>query len=201
MQKREINKILKLAETNFVNRNYAKAMDNYSKLLSYIPNQEDAKIGVMLCDIAMESKKEDQAQAMFDFYTINKVESAKTAFEKTEELINSFDTNSQIFDSLFSEILGNRTEQLDGLTYKEFKQLAEDSNNFKKIFESVMFSTKIVIDNKTDLLSFIQDLLANEYYDMALEYLEMASKVLKNDIRVQEIANKLKVILNENQSK
>jgi rRNA maturation endonuclease Nob1 len=36
---------------------------------------------------------------------------------------------------------------------------------------------------------------------MALEYLEMASKVIKDDVRVQEIAKQLKVILNENRSK
>jgi tetratricopeptide (TPR) repeat protein len=201
MQKREISKILKVAEMEFVNKDYKKAMQSYSKLLSYVPNQEEAKIGVMLCDIAMESKMEDHAQAIFDFYTITKSESNDDAFERTEEIIKSLDTNSMLYDSIFSEILSNRQDQLDGLTYKEFKNIYEEKGDFKKTFESVMFSTKIVIDNKTDLLNFIQDLLANGYYDMALEYLEMASKVIKDDVRVQEIAEKLKVILNENESK
>jgi tetratricopeptide (TPR) repeat protein len=201
MQKREINKILKIAEADFVNGNYSDAMKEYSKLLSYEPNQQDAKIGVMLCDVAIDSNDKEQAQAIFDYYNITKIQSKNEAYERTEELIKSLDTNSMLYDTIFSEILNKKDETLDGLTYKEFKQICSENDDFKTTFEGIMFSTKIVIDNKSDLLNFIQDLLGHGYYDMALEYLEMASKVIKDDVRVQEIAKQLKVILNENRSK
>jgi tetratricopeptide (TPR) repeat protein len=201
MQKREINKILKIAEADFVNGNYSDAMREYSKLLSYEPNQQDAKIGVMLCDVAIDSNDKEQAQAIFDYYNITKIQSKNEAYERTEELIKSLDTNSMLYDTIFSEILNKKDETLDGLTYKEFKQICSENDDFKTTFEGIMFSTKIVIDNKSDLLNFIQDLLGHGYYDMALEYLEMASKVIKDDVRVQEIAKQLKVILNENRSK
>ena len=114
MQKREVNKILRIAESSFVNKEYIKAMNYYSKLLSYIPNQDDAKIGVMLCDIAMDKENEDYAQSIFDFYTINKIESSATAFKNTKELINSLDNDKKKFDSVFTELFGNKIEEIDG---------------------------------------------------------------------------------------
>jgi outer membrane protein assembly factor BamD (BamD/ComL family) len=149
MQKREINKILKIAEADFVNGNYSDAMKEYSKLLSYEPNQQDAKIGVMLCDVAIDSNDKEQAQAIFDYYNITKIQSKNEAYERTEELIKSLDTNSMLYDTIFSEILNKKDETLDGLTYKEFKQICSENDDFKTTFEGIMFSTKIVYSRLT----------------------------------------------------
>jgi len=63
-----INKqvLLKRAEEQFLKSDYNNALKIYSLILSDDPQLKDAKIGVFLSDMGMES--DEDAQALFDYY-------------------------------------------------------------------------------------------------------------------------------------
>lgn len=199
MENKFIRKTLKDAEEFFTRREYTKAMNKYSKLLNKYPTLQDARVGAILSDMASES--ESEAQALFDYYTVVKKESPDTASEVIENLIKSFDGNMEELSNMFNSLMNNKVEDLDGISYEDFKLIVENEGDFQKAFENVMFSTKIIISHKNDFFSFIHDLIVHKYYEIALNYLESASENFSHDERVRELFIKLKAIVGDNQSK
>jgi hypothetical protein len=77
--------------------------------------------------------------------------------------------------------------EVDGVTYCDFKELVEKEGDFKKVFENIMFSTKVVITSKEDLIDFITKLHQNGFSDMALSYLDDMSDMFPQDQDILEL--------------
>lgn len=199
MENKFIKKTLRLAEEAFTRREYKEAMTKYSTLLRKYPSLEDARVGVILSDMANES--ESEAQALFDYYTIVKKESPESATEIIDDLIKSFDGSMDQVSSLLKNLLSDKLEDLDGINYEEFKLIVKAEGDFKRAFENIMFSTKIIINNKSDFFAFIHDLIVNEFYEVALNYLEGIAESIGDDDRVRELFIKLKAIVGDSRSK
>ena len=45
-------------------------------------------------------------------------------------------------------------EEQDAISYEDFKKAVYKDGSFKKVFENIMFSTKVMISNKDDFLEF-----------------------------------------------
>jgi tetratricopeptide (TPR) repeat protein len=199
MENKLLAKRLKEAEDSFTRREYSEALNMYTQVLTKNPTSKDARVGAILSDMASEN--ESEAQALFDYYTIVKQESPDTAPNIIEGLIKSFDGNIEELSDILDNISGNKADDIDGISYDDFKMIVEETNDFKSSFENIIFSTKIIISDKDDFYSFIHDLIVHKYYEIALNYLESAANEFGHDEKIGELFIKLKAIVSDNTSK
>jgi hypothetical protein len=66
-----------------------------------------------------------------------------------------------------------------------------EENDFKRIFENIMFSTKVIITEKEDFVDFLDNLITNGYSEMAMSYLEGALGVYPNDTQLRNLLRRL----------
>ncbi len=170
--------LLQRAENEFLQGNYAKALRSYGLILKDYPTLDEAKIGVYLSDLGIES--EEEAQALFDYYQMIKSEK-ENAVDIIDGLIENLDSSKHKLQELLVEPLEEQIEYGDGIRYSDFLELVKSRGSFKKTFEDIMFSTKVVITNKEEFIDFVTQ-LANEGFDeMALGYLDASSSLFGND--------------------
>jgi len=189
-------KLFKKAESEFTAKNYKKALIEYSLILQKEPDNKDAKAGVFLCDLGMDNSEE--AQALFEYYYAIKEES-KDALEVIETLIESLETTQVKLQQIFAEPLSEELDYSDGIRYEDFIKLVEDRGSFKKAFEDIMFSTKVVITDKDEFIDFVTNLAKEGFDEMALNYLDATSSLFGNDQDILELYNVLKGKKNEHQ--
>ncbi len=170
--------LLKRAEHQFLQGDYAKALRSYGLILKDYPTLDEAKIGVYLSDLGVES--EEEAQALFDYYQMIKSEK-ENAVDIIDGLIENLDSSKHKLQELLIEPLEEQIEYGDGIRYSDFLELVKSRGSFKKTFEDIMFSTKVVITNKDEFIDFVTQ-LANEGFDeMALGYLDASTSLFGND--------------------
>ncbi|SFV59009.1 hypothetical protein MNB_SV-6-1115 [hydrothermal vent metagenome] len=189
MAKTNRNSLLKRAEAQFVNGNYRESLLSYGLLLKDNPDLEDAKIGVYLSDLGLESG--DDAQALFDYYQVIK-EEKENAVEIIDSIIHTLDSSKNALQELLADPIKEQAEQEDGIMYEDFMRLVEDRGDFKRAFEDIMFSTKVVITSKGDFIDFIKHLALEGYPDMALGYIDAATNSFGNDQEIFELYNLVK---------
>ena len=177
-------KYKELAGNSFFRREYKKALFNYGLALKVDPFDKEAKIGALLSDMATE--QEDEAIALFEYYETTKNLDQDNNDEIIEEITNGVDMSSdyiyQLLDGLEEYIITLE----DGVEYKDFLQLCEDKDSFKKALEDIMFSTKIIIHKKDDFIDFVNLLIENNYRDLALNYIENALQYYPTEMFFQK---------------
>ena len=170
--------LLKRAEHEFLQGEYVKSLRSYGLILKDYPTLDEAKIGVYLSDLGIES--EEEAQALFDYYQMIKSEK-ENAVDIIDGLIENLDSSKHKLQELLVEPLEEQIEYGDGIRYSDFLALVKSRGSFKKTFEDIMFSTKVVITNKDEFIDFVTQ-LANEGFDeMALGYLDASTNLFGND--------------------
>jgi tetratricopeptide (TPR) repeat protein len=185
----EFNKFKKRAEKLFANRDYEQALFNYSIALKNAPQDSEARLGAILSDLAMDS--EEEAQALFDYYSVIKGENPSEAVRVIEEIIESLDGGLDTLSQLLSDTLTQKVDSINGINYSDFKQLLDEGNSFTELFESIMFSTKVIISNKHDFFEFMEMLIEHGFKEMALNYIESTSSAYAHEPRFHEILEKL----------
>jgi hypothetical protein len=191
-----ITKLLKKAESEFLSKNYQKALIEYSLVLQKDTKNPDAKVGVYLCDVGLENSEE--AQALFEYYYAIKEES-QDPLGVIEALIDSLSATQAKLQELLSDPIKEQLEYGDGIRYEDFMRLVKDRGSFKQAFEDIMFSTKVVITDKEEFIDFVKSLAQEGFDDMALSYLDATSGLFGNDQEVLELYNVLKGKKRENQ--
>ena len=180
------NLLLQRAEGEFLNGDYQNALRTYGLILKDYPALDEAKIGVYLSDLGTES--EEEAQALFDYYQVIKTEK-ENAVDIIDELIDSLDTSKQFIQELLLKPVQEQVEYGDGIRYSDFLILIESRGSFKKAFEDIMFSTKVIITEKDEFIDFVTQ-LANEGFDeMALNYLDATTALFGDDQDVLALYN------------
>jgi hypothetical protein len=180
------NLLLQRAEGEFLNGDYQNALRTYGLILKDYPSLDEAKIGVYLSDLGTES--EEEAQALFDYYQVIKSEK-ENAVDIIDELIDSLDTSKQFIQELLLNPVEEQVEYGDGIRYSDFLILIESRGTFKKAFEDIMFSTKVIITQKDEFIDFVTQ-LANEGFDeMALNYLDATTNLFGDDQDVLALYN------------
>ncbi len=170
--------LLKRAENEFLQGEYAKALRSYGLILRDYPTLDEARIGVYLSDLGIES--EEEAQALFDYYQMIKSEK-ENAVDIIDGLIENLDSSKHRLQELLVEPLEEQIEYSDGIRYSDFKELVKSRGSFKKTFEDIMFSTKVVITNKDEFIDFVTQLAHEGFDEMALGYLDASSSLFGND--------------------
>lgn len=170
--------LLQRAEHEFLNGDYENALRSYGLILKDYPALDEAKIGVYLSDLGCES--DDEAQALFDYYQVIKDEN-KNAVEIIDGLIENLDSTKNKLHDLLEQPIEEQVEYSDGIRYSDFLKLVESRGSFKKTFEDIMFSTKVVITNKDEFIDFVTQLSNEGFGEMALGYLDASSQLFGND--------------------
>ena len=170
--------LLQRAEYAFLKGDYVHALRSYGLILKDYPSLDEAKIGVYLSDLGIES--EEEAQALFDYYQLIKNEK-ENAVDIIDGLIESLDTSKQKIKELLLDPVEEEVEYGNGIRYSDFLELVKSRGSFKKTFEDIMFSTKVVITNKDEFIDFVKQLSYEGFDEMALGYLDASSHLFGND--------------------
>jgi tetratricopeptide (TPR) repeat protein len=190
MKSKKTEKILERAENYFYRGDYAEAMRIYGILLKDFPELQEARIGAILSDIAHEN--DEEAQALFEYYQVLKEENQAEAEKIIEEMIGSIDDTFEKISALLDGTLLGKDETLNGISYEDFKTLVELRGSFRRAFEDIMFSTRVVITEKEDLLDFLQQLVDHGFNEMAMRYIEGAAVAYPGEEKIQELIEKMK---------
>jgi len=186
MNKISENILLQRAENEFLQGNFKKALRAYGLILKDYPTLDEAKVGVYLSDLGSESQ--DEAQALFDYYQIIKDEK-KNAVDIIDGLIESLDTSKEAIKNLLLDPMEEQVEYNDGIRYSDFLELVENRGSFKKTFEDIMFSTKVMITDKDEFIDFVTKLSGEGFDEMALGYLDASSHLFGNDQEILALYN------------
>ncbi len=170
--------LLQRAENAFLKGEFVNALRSYGLILKDYPTLDEAKIGVFLSDLGIES--EEEAQALFDYYQVIKSEK-ENAVDIIDALIDNLDSSKQKIQDLLLDPVTEEVEYSDGIRYSDFLLLVQSRGSFKKTFEDIMFSTKVVITNKDEFIDFVTKLSNEGFGEMALGYLDASSQLFGND--------------------
>ncbi len=184
-----LSKTLKQANEHFLAGQYTEALRDYSLALKDHPDSKEAYNGAILSDMAMSG--ETGAEALFDYYTILRSEDAEQADVVISEILETMDGTLEQLSGLFDETIKQRLAYEDGIMYNEFKELVKDESDFNRIFENIMFSTRVIITEKEDFVDFLDNLIDHGYKEMALSYLESALGVYPNDRQLRNLLRRL----------
>ena len=178
MNKMDQDILLERAENEFLQGNFKNALRSYGLILKDHPSLDEAKVGVYLSDLGEENQ--DEAQALFDYYQIIKNDK-ENAVDIIDELITSLDTSKASIQHLLHDDSEEALESTNGIRYSDFLILVESRGSFKKTFEDIMFSTKVIITNKEEFIDFVIKLSDEGFDKMALGYLDASSQLFGND--------------------
>jgi len=184
-----VSKALYVANQHFMAGRYQEALRNYSLILREDPLVKEAYNGAILSDMAMSG--EGGAEALFDYYAILKSEDSEQADTVISEILATMDGTLDQLAGLFNEGAMQRLDYIDGILYTEFKELVVSENDFKRIFENIMFSTRVIITEREDFVDFLDNLINNGYQEIALSYLESALGVYPNDTQLRNLLRRL----------
>lgn len=184
-----MTKALKQANELFLAGQYSEALRDYSLVLKDFPDSKEAYNGAILSDMAMSG--ESAGEALFDYYTILRSEDIETADTVISEILQTMDGTLDQLAGLFQETMKSRLDYEDGIMYTEFKELVENDSDFNRIFENIMFSTRVIITEKEDFVDFLDNLIDHGYQEMALSYLESALGVYPNDRQLRNLLRRL----------
>ena len=190
MSRRSKQKALDEAKEYFSKSEYEKALKKFADVLQKDPDSIEAYNGVILSEMALSG--EGGAEALFDYYEVLKSEEKEEADAIMQEILENMDGTLEKLHDLFSEPLKDRLEAENGILYEDFKKiLKENGDDFKKVFDSIMFSTKVIISKKEDFIEFLDLLIENGYLEMALNYLENALSIYPSDMQLRDLMEKL----------
>ncbi len=179
------------AEEYFFKGEYDKALQNFSLALSEYPNDKELKICAMLADMGNEN--EEKAQAIYEYYQVTKEIEEQSAEEIIESLIESMDFDVELLNRLLdSGYLANEYQDDNSINYSDFIQLIKDRGSFKRAYEDIMFSTKVLINSKDEFIDFLDRLIDNDYIDTAFSYGEAAINLFPKDTKLQSVLHKIK---------
>ena len=159
-------KILTQAKDSFTKADFKNALEKFAQVLQNYPNSKEAYNGVILSEMAMSG--EGGAEALFDYYEILKEDDKEQADIIMEEILQNMDGSLEKLSEVFAEPLRDRLELEDGILYQDFKTIIDGGESFKETFENIMFSTRVIITKKEDFIDFLDNLIDNDFAEMAL---------------------------------
>ena len=182
-------KTLALANNNFSKAEYEKALRNYALVLKDFPASREAYNGAILSEMAMSG--EAGAEALFDYYIILREENAEQADTIISEILETMDGTLEQLTGLVTQPTREQLKYEDGILYSDFRELVEESGDFKRIFENIMFSTRVIITEKKDFVDFLSRLIDNGFNEMAMNYIESALSIYPNDKQLRNLLRRL----------
>jgi len=182
-------KTLALANESFSKSEFEQALRSYAIVLKDYPASKEAYNGAILAEMAMSG--EGGAEALFDYYAVLREDDAEQADVILSEILETMDGTLEQLGEIISQPLKERLEFEDGIMYSEFKEIVDDDGDFRRIFENIMFSTRVIITEKDDFVDFLDKLMENNCHVIALIYLEGALAVHPNVKQLRKLLRRL----------
>jgi len=178
-----LKKYKKEAQNAFNSAKYDIALKFYALALSIDPDDIDLKVGALLSDFAKED--EEEAIALQDFY-FSSIHFGDDKERLYQEIVDSIDYEDNFLASLLDSITVFTESLEQGVEYNDFLNIAKKRGDIKRTLEDVMFSGRIIINSKEDMMDFITLLFKYDFKDEALIYLENAIKIYPGDTYFEE---------------
>ena len=184
-----LEKLVQKAHGLFLSREYDKALFLYSQALSLDTSNKEYQLYPLFCDISAED--EDKAQSLFQYFYVQKDIDLAKALKYIENAIGAFDGDNELMIKLMDDISTSSIEVLDAIEYEDFKELISSRGSFRIAYEDIMFSTKVAIKSKEDLVDFIKQLIDNDFDTTAYSYLDGFNEVFSYDKELTDLYEKL----------
>ena len=186
-----VNKYKTLVQANesFSKSEFEQALRSFAMVLNDYPSSKEAYNGAILSEMAMSG--EVGAEALFDYYAVLREDDAEQADVILSEILETMDGTLDQLGAIISQPLNERLAFEDGILYSDFKEIVDEDGDFRRIFENIMFSTRVIITEKDDFVDFLDKLMSNNYHEMALSYLEGALAVHPNDEKLRKLLRRL----------
>jgi len=179
------------AEQFFNEEKYEQALLSYAEILKRNPYSRKAQMLVILTEMVMNN--ESGGEALYDYYSILLEENIPNSEDIIQNILDSIDNKQLEFNKLLNEPLKEQLMYADGISYTDFKEIAVKEKGFKRAFEDIVFTTKVIITTKRELVDFLNNLIKYGFYSAALNYLEGALTTFPNDKSLQFLAKKLQM--------
>lgn len=184
--------ILRRALTCFEMRQYKDALALFSQALSIDEEDLEARIGIILSDMASDFPYE--AAGFYELYQSMIKSNPRTLKKRIQENIlealANFDEGLGKASAMLCDEKQLAAEEIEGILYRDFKHMCRNEG-FKKAFESLIFSTKVIFTKKEDFYEFLESLLENGYGDYCLQYIENMRRSVGFDSKIHQILQKL----------
>jgi tetratricopeptide (TPR) repeat protein len=184
-----IKKTLKKAHSYFSSKDYDKALFLYSQVASLDPKNIEYQLYCIFCDIGFDS--DEKAQSLHDYFLIAKDKDFDGAVAYVQNVINAYDGDNEKMMDLVKDISTTSIESLNAIDYKDFMELVKERGSFKEAYQDIMFSTKVAITTKEDLIDFIDKLIENNFNKTAYSYLDGFNQYFAYDEKLIDLYNKL----------
>jgi hypothetical protein len=187
-----VKKNLKRAISLLHKQDFKNARKLFSLVYSDDPQNQDAKAGLLLTSLPENMKNE--IASLHELYDAVKTFDKEGSYKVLEEIAEAFEINARANQNL---LLPNhlKTDEF-GITYGDLKTILQNTKNKRETLQSIFFGTKVLIDNKDEFFEFIDILIENRYYDMALNHIDYASAVFANDKKISQLLLKIKKLEN-----
>ena len=185
----DVEKLLQQAHSFFTAKEYDKALFLYSQALYAYPQNIEYQLYCIFCDLGYES--DEKAQSLFDYFIIAKDEDFKAAVTYVQDVITAYDGDNNKMMGLLHDISTTNVEALNAIEYKDFMDLVENRGSFKEAYQDIMFSTKVAITSKDDLLDFIDKLIENNFDKTAYNYLDGFNEFFSYDKDLTKLYERL----------
>jgi tetratricopeptide (TPR) repeat protein len=181
--------ILKQAHEYFSARQYDKALFLYSQVCSTDPANVEYQLYCVFCDVGFEN--DEKAQSLFEYFIAAKDFNFEEAATYVQDIINAYDGDNEKMMGVLKDISNSNVEALNAIDYKDFLSLVESRGSFKQAYQDIMFSTKVAITSKEDLIDFIEKLIENNFNKTAYSYLDGFNEYFSYDQDLLKLYEKL----------
>ncbi len=172
----------------FLKKDFDSAILHFSLALQ--EKIEDRELQTYLNLAYFAKENEDEATALFDFYSVCLKNNNIKNKEEIEQTVDSLQTGFEKLNNLQDQVDALIDEE-NGISYEDFLHLVKERGSFSRAFEDIMFSTRVLISKKEDFLHFLNLLVDNGFKQMALNYLESATALFPAELSLQDLANKV----------
>ena len=184
-------KLIKKGFDALSERRYLGAMKFFSEALSLDSGDLEAKIGVLIADIATDfPKKAEVFNELYHILLSTIPRAGRVDLQRQMlDLLSSFDEGLSEISQTMQKEENLESEVLDGVAYKDFQKMCE-TKGFKEVFENLIFSTKVIFTSREDFYTFLKDLIENGFENIALSYIEDMPQIVRNKEILRIIQNK-----------
>ncbi|MGK0256242.1 MAG: hypothetical protein ACI81I_000854 [Arcobacteraceae bacterium] len=184
-----IQSVLKQAHSYFTAKEYDKALFLYSQVTSQEPRNIEYQLYCIFCDLGYEN--DEKAQTLFDYFIVAKDDDLEVAKQYVQDIINAYDGDNSKMMELLKDISTSNVESLNAIAYQDFMKIVQNRGSFKEAYQDIMFSTKVAITSKDDLLDFIDKLIENNFDKTAYSYLDGFNEFFSYDKDLAKLYERL----------
>ena len=193
--RREVKRNLKRAISLLQKLYFKNARKLFSLVYSDDPQNQDAKAGLLLTSLPESLKNE--ISSLHEFYDTVKAFDKKGSYKVLEGIAEAFEIDeSNYLNAIYDLVLQNNAEidieDDNGISYNDLKAILQNATNKREALQTIFFSTKVLIDDRDDFFDFVDILIENKFFDMALSHLDYANTIFKNDKKISQLLQKIK---------